>query len=85
MILVSMERRDPTLYNGTKQLYFGPVNFKCMGVVTTPFGKPCYKKKKKGLVGRGLIHSNDQLLFNMSDFYILFKFCQFLLQKTEFW
>ena len=28
MILVSMERRDPTLYHGTKQSYFGPVNFK---------------------------------------------------------
>ena len=27
MILVSSERKDPTLY-GTKQLYFGPVNFK---------------------------------------------------------
>ena len=28
MILVSMERGDPTLYYGTKQLYFGHVNFK---------------------------------------------------------
>ena len=52
MILVSMERGDPTLYHGTKQTYFGPVNFKFIrGVVTTPLGKPCYKK---GLVGRGL-------------------------------
>ena len=47
MILVSMERRDPTLYYGTKQLYFGPVNFKFIGG-----GKPCYKK---GLVGLGLV------------------------------
>ena len=55
MILVSMERGDPTLYHGTKQTYFGLVNFKFIrgGVVTTPpLGKPCYKKK--GLVGRGL-------------------------------
>ena len=28
MILVSMERGDPTLYYGTKQLYFERVNFK---------------------------------------------------------
>ena len=28
MIFVSMERGDPTLYYGTKQLYFGRVNFK---------------------------------------------------------
>ena len=27
MILVSMERGDPILYYGTKQLYFGCVNF----------------------------------------------------------
>ena len=49
MILVSMERGDPTLYHGTKQSNFGPVNFKFIrGVVTTPsLGKPCYKKKKK--------------------------------------
>ena len=47
MILVSMERGDPTLYHGTKQSYFGPVNFKFIrGVVTTPpLGKPCYKKR----------------------------------------
>ena len=31
MILVSMERGDPTLYYGTKQLYFGCVNFKITG------------------------------------------------------
>ena len=46
MILVSMERGDPTLYYGTKQSHFGPVNFKFIrGVVTTPLGKPCYKKR----------------------------------------
>ena len=28
MILVSIERGDPTLYYGTKQLYFGLINFK---------------------------------------------------------
>ena len=34
MILVSMERGDPTLYHGTKQLYFGLINFKFIrGVV----------------------------------------------------
>ena len=31
MILVSMERGDPTLYYGTNQLYFGHVNFKVTG------------------------------------------------------
>ena len=45
MILVSMERGDPTLYHGTKQSHFGPVNFKFIGVVTTPLGKPCFKKR----------------------------------------
>ena len=46
MILVPMERGDPTLYHGTKQSYFGPVNFKLIrGVVTTPLGKPRYKKR----------------------------------------
>ena len=42
MILVSMERGDPTLYYGTKQLHFGPVS---QFQVTTPLGKPCYQKK----------------------------------------
>ena len=31
MIWVSMERGDLTLYYGTKQLYFGRVNFKYTG------------------------------------------------------
>ena len=31
MILVSMERGDPTLYYSTKQLYFRRVNFKITG------------------------------------------------------
>ena len=31
MNLVSMERGDPTLYNGTKQLYFEHFNFKFIG------------------------------------------------------
>ena len=51
MILVSMERGDPTLYHGTKQSYFGAINFKFIGGGNHPLGKPCYKK---GLVGRGL-------------------------------
>ena len=45
MILVSMERGDPTLYQGTKQLYLGLVNFKFIRGVTNPLGKPCYKKR----------------------------------------
>ena len=47
MILVSMERGDPTLYYGTKQSYFGPVNFKFIrgGGNHPPLGKPCYKKR----------------------------------------
>ena len=63
MILVSMERGDPTLYYGTKQLFFGHVNFKITrgGVVTIPLRKTCYKKlqkkkKKKGSGRQGLIH-----------------------------
>ena len=36
MILVSMERGDPTLYYGTKQLYFGRVNFKFAGIGNHP-------------------------------------------------
>ena len=43
MILVSIERGDPTLYHGTKQSYFGSVNFKFIRGV--PLGKPCYKKR----------------------------------------
>ena len=50
MILVSMERGDPTLYHGTKQSYFGPVNFKFIrGVVTTSLVNHV---TKKGLIGR---------------------------------
>ena len=46
MILVSMEREDPTLYHDTKQLYFGPVNFKFIrGVVTTPLVNHVTKKR----------------------------------------
>ena len=43
-----MEREDSTLYYGAKQLYFGHVNFKFTGVVTTtPLGRRVTKKKKK--------------------------------------
>ena len=52
--LVSMERGDPTLYHGTKQSYFGPVNFKFIrggGNHPPPLVKHV---TKKGLVGRGL-------------------------------
>ena len=53
MILVSMERGDPTLYHGTKQSYSGPGNFKFIRrVVTTPLVNHV---TKTGLVGRGLI------------------------------
>ena len=56
MILVSMERRDPTLYyNSTKQLYFGRVNCKFTGVVT-PLGR---RVTKKGSERRGLISNNN--------------------------
>ena len=66
MILVSMERGDPTLYHGTKQTYFGPVKFKFIrGVVTTPLGKPCYKK---GLVGRGLMPPKEISMEGFSNF-----------------
>ena len=47
MILVSMERRHPLLYYGTKQLYFGSVNVKFKGDGNHPLRKMCYKKKKK--------------------------------------
>ena len=51
MNLVSMEREDPTLYHGTKQSYFRPVNFKFIRGVVTPLVNHV---TKKGLVGRGL-------------------------------
>ena len=47
MIVVSIERRDPTLYYGTKQLYFGLVNFKFTGGGKHPLGRRVTKKKKK--------------------------------------
>ena len=40
-----MGRGDPTLYYGTKQRYFGSVNFKFTGVVT-PLGRR-YKKAQE--------------------------------------
>ena len=56
MILVSMERGDPTLYYGTKKSHFGPINFKFIReVVTTPPPPLVNHVTKKGLVGRGLI------------------------------
>ena len=52
MILVSMERGDPTLYYGTKQLYFGGVNFKFTGGGNhPPLGR---RVTKKGSGRRGL-------------------------------
>ena len=48
MILVSMERGDPTLYYGNKQLYFGRVNFKFTeGMVTTSLGRRVTKKAQE--------------------------------------
>ena len=41
-----MERGDPTLYYGTKQLYFGHINFKFTGGGNHPLlRKTCYKKR----------------------------------------
>ena len=47
MILVCMDRGDPTLYYGSKQAYFGHVNFKFIGggVVTTPPQEDVFQKK----------------------------------------
>ena len=39
-----MERGDSALYYGTKQLYFGCVNFKITGGGNRPLRKTCYKK-----------------------------------------
>ena len=47
MILVSMERGDPTLYYGMKQLYFGSVNFKITGGGNHPLRKTWLQKKKR--------------------------------------
>ena len=52
MILVLMEKRYITLYYGTKQLYFGRVNFKITEGGNHPLKKTCYKKKKKKGSGR---------------------------------
>ena len=52
MILASMEKGDPTLYNGTKQLlYFGRVNFKFTGGGNHP---PQQDVLQKGSGRRGL-------------------------------
>ena len=52
MILVSMERRDPTIYYATKQLYFGLVNFKfTRGGNHPPLGRRVTKKKGSGRRG----------------------------------
>ena len=70
MILVSMERGDPTLYHGTKQSYFGPVNFKFIrGVVTTPLGKPCYKKRHGRTRVRGVEWVHGLFLFPPFTFF----------------
>ena len=45
MVLVSMERRNPTPYDGTKQLYFGPVNFKFTGGGNHPLWEDVLLKK----------------------------------------
>ena len=42
-----MKRRDPTLYYGTKQLYFRRVNFKFTGCNHPPGRRVTKKKKKK--------------------------------------
>ena len=42
-----MERGDPTLYYGTKQLYFWRVNFKIIGGGNHPRRVTKKKKKKK--------------------------------------
>ena len=60
MILVSIERKDPTLFYGTKQLYFERVNFKFTGDGNHPLGRRVTKKgsgrrvTKKGSGRRGL-------------------------------
>ena len=40
-----MERGDPSLYYGTKQQYFGRVNFNFTGGGNPPLRKTCYKKR----------------------------------------
>ena len=47
MIFLSLERRDPNLYYGIKQLYFGSVKFKFTGGGKHPLRKTCYKKQKQ--------------------------------------
>ena len=58
MILVTMERGNPTLYYDAKQLYFGRVNFKFTGSGNPP-QEDVLQKKKKGSGRRGLtiVHS----------------------------
>ena len=53
MTLVSMEKRDPILFYGIKQPYFGLVNFKFTGVVTTPQEVLQKKLRKTRVNGEG--------------------------------
>ena len=91
MILVSMERRDPTLYHGTKQSYFGSVNFKFIGGGNHPLGKPCYKKRLgrtrvnyhllSGKFKMILFSCQGKIMNNGMQFCVIFFFIQTTLQS----
>ena len=48
MLLVSMEREDPEIDYGTKQLYFGHVSFKFTGSGNHPPQEDVLQKKRGG-------------------------------------
>ena len=66
MILVSMERGEPILYYGTKQLYFGCANFKFTGDGNHP-QNTCYKNGS-GRRGLKIEHNDNQNYMNGNVF-----------------
>ena len=66
MILVSMERRYPTLYYSTKQLYIGCVSFKITGGGNHPLlGRRVIKRLGKTRVNKYNLSTQQSADFNI--------------------
>ena len=63
-----MERRDPTLYYGTKQFYFGSVNFKITGGGNLPPYEDVLQKRLR----KTRVKSCSQTKSHMLDLYLNF-------------